>query len=610
MPLAELRTVDQVRYVTDSNGVVAFDEPGQFDIKVFFTVSSHGYEAAKDNFGYRGNALQVTEGGIGRGISVRCRNIAERLYRNTGAGIYRDSILTGDPIPIREPLLNGRVMGQDSVVNTVYQGKIHWFWGDTNRPDYPLGNFHVLRGHLGAVTSPRRGLTLRRAVDLRYFPTRRGFAKPTAPMPGDGLLGRWISALIVLRDSAGKERMFANYAKVRKMLTVYQQGLVEFHPESQRFEKVVQFPDAAAFGGDYPSGHAFLHRDRGVEYIYYASPYPLIRVPADPDQLGNPAAFESFTCLKAGTSRGQQQLDRGAEGTLHYGWKRNTQVLPQEAQNRMIAAGRIRPNEALLNLRDVETGKTVLAHGGSVYWNDYRGRWVMIAVESFGSTSFLGEVWFAEADTPLGPWVYARKVVTHDKYSFYNPKQHPMFDQQGGRIIFFEGTYTTTFSGNTDPTPRYDYNQMMYRLDLADRRLALPVPIYEVPDGGGALRLTTRAGQAEAREESHRRVAFFAPDRPGLAGLPVYEEADPAGGRILRVGTGPGLPDKNSLVPLFYLRPDDPNVPLGITVQLYEVQEEPGGRRTYSLGGARNRATSKSRVLGRVWPNPATSFSW
>ena len=39
------------------------------------------------------------------------------------------------------------------------------------------------------------------------------------------------------------------------------------------------------------------------------------------------------------------------------------------------------------------------------------------------------------------------------QYSFYNPKQHPMFDKDGGRIIFFEGTYTTTFSGNHDPTP-------------------------------------------------------------------------------------------------------------------------------------------------------------
>jgi hypothetical protein len=69
------------------------------------------------------------------------------------------------------------------------------------------------------------------------------------------------------------------------------------------------------------------------------------------------------------------------------------------------------------------------------------------------------------------------KVVTHDRYSFYNPKQHPMFTPKNGRFIYFEGTYTNTFSGNPDVTPRYDYNQVMYRLDLADPRLALPRPV-------------------------------------------------------------------------------------------------------------------------------------
>jgi len=92
--------------------------------------------------------------------------------------------------------------------------------------------------------------------------------------------------------------------------------------------------------------------------------------------------------------------------------------------------------------------------------------------------SMLGEVWFSESATPSGPWKYARRVITHDNYSFYNPKQHPMLDSEGGRSIFFEGTYTTTFSGNPHPTPGYDYNQIMYKLDLTDERLNLPVPVY------------------------------------------------------------------------------------------------------------------------------------
>jgi len=49
--------------------------------------------------------------------------------------------------------------------------------------------------------------------------------------------------------------------------------------------------------------------------------------------------------------------------------------------------------------------------------------------------------------------------------------QHSFFDQEGGRIIYFEGTYTASFSGARELTPRYDYNQILYRLRLDDPRL-------------------------------------------------------------------------------------------------------------------------------------------
>ena len=76
-----------------------------------------------------------------------------------------------------------------------------------------------------------------------------------------------------------------------------------------------------------------------------------------------------------------------------------------------------------------------------------------------------------EAPEIAGPWGAAVKVATHDRYTFYNPVQHAFFDQEGGKLIYFEGTYANTFSGNPEQTPRYDYNQIMYRLDLGDPRL-------------------------------------------------------------------------------------------------------------------------------------------
>ena len=474
VPLVDLRTVNHIRCDTDSNGIVAFHEPGLMDRTVFFHVESHGYEFPKDGFGFRGKAIPVTEGGSAK-LAVKRINIAERLYRVTGAGIYRDSVLTGHPVPIRQPVLNGQVFGSDSVVNAVFQGKLHWFWGDTNRPRYPLGNFHVPGAT--SLLPDQGGLDPEVGVDLEYFLDEKGFAKETARMPGEG--PTWISGLVNLRDNTGRERLFASYVKVRKPMVVYQRGLVEFDPAKQQFEKVLEFDGDAPL---FPEGHPFKHRVDGVEYVYFANPFPLVRVRAEPEHLTRPATYESFTCLKEGSRLNRIELDRDDGGTLRYRWRKNTPLLTPQEQNKQVKAGSLKADEALPRLCDVETGKRLFAHRGSVCWNDYRRRWVMIATEAGGSTSYLGEVWYAEADEPEGPWSPARKIVTHDKYSFYNPKQHPYFDKEGGRIIFFEGTYVTTFSGNPDPTPRYDYNQIMYKLDLSDPRLALPAPSHSSPN--------------------------------------------------------------------------------------------------------------------------------
>ena len=259
----------------------------------------------------------------------------------TGEGIYRDSVLTGDAVPIREPLLNGQVFGQDSVVNAVYQGKIYWFWGDTNRPDYPLGNFHVP----GATSElpGRGGLEPEAGVDLTYFVDDKGFARPTAAMPGEG--PTWISGLTVLEDASGRERMFAFYAKIRKQLEVYERGLAEFNPQTNRFEKIATFPKPAEYSGEHPDGHPFLHQDNGINYVYYANPYPLLRVPADPDRLKEPTACEAYTCLAPGTRLAQQQLDRAPDGRLRYGWKTNTQLVRQDQQAKLIASRRIAAEE-------------------------------------------------------------------------------------------------------------------------------------------------------------------------------------------------------------------------------------------------------------------------
>ena len=584
VPLVELRTVNNIRHVTDSNGVVAFREPGLMGKSVFFHVRSHGYEFPKDGFGYRGRRLSVKAGGSAV-LKIKRINIAERLYRVTGAGIYRDSVLTGVKVPIKNAVLNARVLGQDSVVNAVYKGRIHWFWGDTNRPGYPLGNFHVPGAT--SLLPGKGGLDPERGVDLKYFVGKDGFARPTAQMPGKG--PTWIGGLVVLKDGTGSERLFAQYVKVAKGMRVYEKGLVEFKDAKQRFEKVRKLDLKAPAA---PGGHPFLHKVNGVEYIYFNKGFPLTRVKATPKALAGPTTYQTYSPFKKGSRADSIVLERDEAGRLLYSWKTDTIPFSQKLQRKLIAAGKMKAGEGLLHLQDVVTGKTVMAHGGSVYWNAFRKRWVMIVLQSFG-TSLLGEIWFAEANSPVGPWTYARKIVTHDKYSFYNPKQHPMFDKQGGRVIFFEGTYTNMFSGNPDQTPRYNYNQILYRLDLADRRLALPVPVFR---GKLGLSLHTEVTQAGNPGE----ISFYALDRPARSSIPVFASTDAKSQTLtLQAPTGSQA--------LFHALPVDSTAPPETTVPLYEYRHDRTRHSIYSTRPALAKPGFKrsKQPLCRVWRNPS-----
>jgi hypothetical protein len=381
----------------------------------------------------------------------------------TGAGIYGDSQLLGHRTPTRQPVLNGQVFGSDSVVTALYRNRIYWFWGDTNRPSYPLGNFHVP----GAISKRPGdgGLDPEKGVDLEYFLGPGGFARPTAKLPGKG--PTWINGLVTLTDNRGHERLFGMYIKIKPPLTVYQRGLIEFDDSKQEWTKVVEFDLKAPL---FPFGHPLKRTENGVEYIYFGDPFPLVRVEATAKKLADLSNYRAYTCLATGSRKMSQNVER-SDGTLNWGWKPDTVPFTPQLQARLIRQGHINPSEGLFQLSD-DDKKPILVHRGSVCWNEFRRKWIMIGNQQFGS-SFLGEVWYAEADRMVGPWKDARKIVTHKEYSFYNPRQHPYFDKHGGRVIFFEGTYTTLFSGNDQKTPRYDYNQVMYKLDLGHPDLRL-----------------------------------------------------------------------------------------------------------------------------------------
>ncbi len=467
VPLVTLTTVNNVQLTTDSAGWVAFYEPGLMNRQVFFHVSSHGYEYPKDGFGYRGVRLETIPGGSGK-IELPRVNIAERLYRITGQGIYGNSVLLDRPVPIKKANLSGGVLGQDTVQVANYHDRLYWFWGDTNRASYPLGQFKT--SGATSLLPTTGGLNPSDGIDLDYFVDRKNFSRQMAPVEGPGAV--WLHGLFVLPTSGEPPKMIAHYARVKSLAKRYEHGLVLFNVQSETFDKLIEFDSDAML---YPRGQAIYQEGDTGGYIYFATAMPFVRVKATLDDILDSTQYEAYTPLARGEryAAGESKIDRDEKGNVVWGWKPDTDLIDARRQQALHRFGLLKESEFRSGLRDDSTGELVHTHAGSVHWNHYRNRWIMIASQVGAKQSYLGEVWYAESDHLEGPWMNARKVVTHDKYTFYNPAHHPFFDQQGGRLIYFQGTYATTFSAAKSPTPRYNYNQIMYRLDLSHPRMSL-----------------------------------------------------------------------------------------------------------------------------------------
>ena len=467
VPLVELRTTSNVRFYTDSHGLVAVDDPSLMGQTVFFHARSHGYELTPDGFGMRGRRLDVRPGGTAQ-IKIKRINVAQRLYRITGEGIYHDSVLLGRAVPTKKPLLNGQVTGQDSAHAVVYRGKIHWFWGDTNRLSYALGQFGT-----SAATSElpaTGGLDPSVGVDLSYLVDQEGFSRPVFQKEGDNPI--WLDGVFVIKDKSGVERLVGKASVMKSLRETVARRLVVFDDKAGRFETIKDIPLDAPL---YPQAHPFCAEVDGVEYIYCGNVFPNVRFRADWEGVCDLSRYEAYTCLAPGGRGDAPKFDRDANGKLIWGWKRDTAALGTPELLKLFDKNDLGPEGAWPSPRDVESKQPLVLALQSVHYNNFRKRFVGIGMQLGGKSSYLGEIWYSEADRPEGPWRWARKVVTHDHYSFYNPVQHPFFERDGGRVIYFEGTYVTTFSRkDEDATPRYDYNQIMYHLDLSDPRLALP----------------------------------------------------------------------------------------------------------------------------------------
>lgn len=575
VPAVELRS-PRASFWTDSAGNVAYFDLDALGQNVTFEVSSHGYELAS---GAPEVTLATSAGGY-EVVSVRrvTEERAERLYRVTGAGIYRDSVLLGLPVPIAHPLLNAKVMGQDTTQSTVYQGKAFFAWGDTTWPISALGNFKA--SGATADLPGFGGLDAEVGVNLDYFVDAGGGTKGICPSdtvpnpPGvTGFLACWLAGLATA-DAGGTERLYASYALVASLGDTRERGIVRWNDATERFEKQIAISDAdiAKF-----QSHPFHWKHGADDYLYYP---PWGRVPATEASLLDPATWETFTALEQGSL---STIERDGQGNIVYSWKTGTAPLdPTTAINLGVSLDEAPwglwaglPELPELHLVEPNTGEALFPGTLSLAWNDYRRRFVGVVQQALGTTSLLGEIWYLESDTPMGPEVYARKIVTHDDYTFYNVRSHPFYDKDGGREIFFEGTYTSSFSTGA-PTPRYDYNQEMYKLDLDGVLVTLPVPVYDLTAGTVPGTFVTKDGLRPGMAAPP--APFMALDRevPGAVPVVPLGASCRSNGRLDASGT-------TIYPPLFWGLPTDFPSPPAIAQPLYEFTRTSDGKLAYSV---------------------------
>jgi len=527
------RGVPMVKFLTsgfrdlysDSNGIVAFYEVGKMseESKVFFWISSHGYSYKLDGFGVRGVVID-TQAGKATTLSIHRDSLAERLYRITGSGIFRDTFMLGLPLSpsIRYPLTNSEIEGIDSIQTTFYKGKLYCFYGDTERQSYGLGNFHVSGGIVDlSTTDPDQFVNVDFFQQSSDSPLQmknntlitKSFVKSLAPIPPLDQ-PTWIHGLLTLKDHSNiqkdgtgeVERVFAGYYKPA-MLNQNKDirlGILEWDDREKIFRELSQVNITNQVNVAFPFQlshtlyvNATIEENQAKlseneEYVYFTYPYALIRVKATVSSFLNLTEHEGYSPLVEG-SNGRVEDDEGLSklpfdrdpytGKLRYGWKKNTTPLSVDQilklLNKTLTLEDITPyilvppadNNATSFGRTMDhsiaqTPQAVMMKGGSIQWNQYKRKYIMIGTQVMGTSSFLGEQWYAESDRVEGPWRNARKIITHDQMTFYNPMHHPYYDKGNGRYIYLEGTYVNTYT-TSPPTPYYNYNQQMYKLDLA-----------------------------------------------------------------------------------------------------------------------------------------------
>lgn len=434
VPLVLLRTVNYIQLYTDSNGIAAFYEPGMMEQPVWFSVLADGYELRQNNLTegkveiyskpYDSGVVLNTSGT--KTVYLTRTQLAERRFRLTGGGLYRDSYLVGAKVPASAQNHTyidkvSRSVGQDTLMLTRFKEDIFWFFGDTVCPKSARQNNCVGRGMytVGAKTKFSESKVYPPA--LEYF-GEDGMPRPMAKIE-PLRQNTWIAGVFSIGDN-----LYGNYFKNPgdgASPDQAKQGMAKWSGES--FEEISEWPrnSSLSLNGAHTI-HAFGPAHASNEWVYFVNNHVYCRVPAKDDLISNYSAFE---------------------------------VLP-------------RPKGQTINCNTIN-------------WNDYIKRYICIGDAPTGGPGLI----VAFSETLFGSFEQnITRITSHSNSmsSCYNGLHLPYLDQ--GSVIFVACTFTSMWSNanktdslwstclfginsekNCAPVvPRYEYNNIISSLNLSN----------------------------------------------------------------------------------------------------------------------------------------------
>jgi hypothetical protein len=236
---------------------------------------------------------------------------------------------------------------------------------------------------------------------------------------------------------------------------------------------------------------ALAPEDEG--HVYYANPFANNRVAAEFDAIVNVSAYETFTpcdtpaCDKMSEWRWRPSTFDNPSGWHGFG---------SSEERTALKKGLLKPDQARYQVRDVLTGKPM--HGGlargSINWNSYRKKYILVSDKGMNggasSESNYGELWYCESAALTGPWTDCVRAISHagTGSSCYNPLQLQFMDEAGGEAVYIACTFTSMWSsqqkkpkdkscefsdyggqGCSVAVPRYEYNNLVYKLNLTQQ---------------------------------------------------------------------------------------------------------------------------------------------